>query len=231
MSALEILAVIGIIGFVIFRQIQGEPLRGKRTVVLPAILTAIGFSDLRGNSGHLQPADVTCLVIGAIGAAVIGAGFGTIMRLESRNGYLWAQLPVRGLWLWGALVAWRVAAMALAGAMHAHVAASSSTLLFSLGVNRLAQAAVIMLRALAVGVPFAPEKDGRSFMASTFERNNPVSFERNSTASRGEVPSASAAFKHVRATWQGASDRSDWPAADAQQSGPEDARFQPWQRS
>jgi hypothetical protein len=222
-SALEILAVIGIIGFVIFRQIQGEPLRGKRTVVLPAILTVIGFSDLRGNSGHLQPADVTCLVVGAIGAAAIGAGFGTMMRLESRNGYLWAQLPVRGLWLWGALVLWRVAAMALAGAMHAHVAASSSTLLFSLGVNRLAQAAVIMLRALAVGVPFAPEKDGTSFMASTFERNR--------TGSRGEVPSASAAFKHVRATWQGEGDRNDWSAADSRQPAHDDARFQPWQRS
>jgi hypothetical protein len=157
MSALEILAVIGVIGFVIFRQIQGEPLRGKRTIVLPAVLTVIGFSDLRGNGGHLQPADVTCLAIGAIGSAVIGVGFGLITRLESRNGYLWAQLPVRGLWLWGALVAWRVAAMALAGAVHAHVAASSSTLLFSLGINRLAQGAVIMLRALAMGVPFAPD--------------------------------------------------------------------------
>lgn len=223
MSALEILAVIGVIGFVIFRQIQGEPLRGKRTVVLPAILTVVGFSDLRGNGGHLQPADITCLVVGAIGAAAIGAGFGTMMRLESRNGYLWAQLPVRGLWLWVALVIWRVAAMALAGAMHAHVAASSSTLLFSLGVNRLAQAAVIMLRALAVGVPFAPEKDGTSFMASAFERNRVVS--------RGEVPSASAAFKHVRATWQGEGGRNDWSAADSRQPAQEDARFQPWQRS
>jgi len=222
-SALEILAVIGIIGFVIFRQIQGEPLRGKRTVVLPAILTVIGFSDLHGNGGHMQPADVTCLVIGALGSAVIGAGFGVMMRLEARDGYLWARLPVRGLWLWGALVAWRVAAMAMAGAAHAHVAASSSTLLFSLGVNRLAQAAVIMLRALAMGVPFAPEKDGTSFMASAFERNH--------TASRGRVPSAGAAFNHGRSTWQGEHDRSDWSAADPQQPASDDARFQPWRRS
>jgi hypothetical protein len=222
-SALEILAVIGVVGLVIFRQVRGEPLRGKRTVVLPAILTVIGFSDLHGNAGHLQPADVTCLVIGTIGSALIGVGFGTMMRLEARNGYLWAQLPVRGLWLWVALAAWRVAAMALAGAMHANVAASSSTLLFSLGINRLAQAAVIMLRALAVGVPFAPEKDGTSFMASAFERNR--------SGSRGAVPSTSAAFNHVRSAWQGESDRSDWSAGDSQQSAPDDERFQPWQRS
>ncbi len=225
MSALEILAVIGIIGFVIFRQIQGEPLRGKRTVVLPAILTVIGFSDLHGNGGHLQSADVTCLVIGALGSAVIGAGFGAMMRLEGRNGYLWAQLPVRGLWLWGALLAWRLVAIALAGALHAHVAASSSTLLFSLGVNRLAQAAVIMLRALAAGVPFAPEKDGASFMASAFERDRGVP--------RGRVPSAGDAFNQARSTWQGERDRSDWSVADAdpRQPAADDARYQPWQRS
>jgi hypothetical protein len=54
--------------------------------------------------------------------------------------------------------------------MHAHVAASSSTLLFSLGVNRLAQAGVIMWRAMAIGVPFAPEKDGKVFMSGVFDR-------------------------------------------------------------
>lgn len=171
MAALEILAVVGVIGYIIFRQVQGEPLRGKRAVLLPAILTVIGFTDLHGTGGaHLQPSDVTAIVVGAAGSAVIGLAFGAIMWLESRDGYLWAQLPVRGLWLWGALFAWRGVAFVLATAMHAHVAASSSTLLFSLGVNRLAQAGVIMWRAMAIGVPFAPEKDGKVFMAGAFDR-------------------------------------------------------------
>lgn len=231
MSTLEILVVIGIIGLVIFRQVRGEPLRGKRTVVLPAILTVIGFSDLHGNAGHLQPADVTCLVIATIGSALIGVGFGTMMRLEARDGYLWAQLPVRGLWLWAALAAWRVAAMALAGAVHAHVAASSSTLLFSLGVNRLAQAAVIMLRSLAVGVPFAPEKDGTSFMASAFDRSRDRSRGRDRSVLRGAVPSTRDAFNHVRSNWQGEGDRSGWSVGESQQAATDDARFQPWQRS
>lgn len=171
MSALEILAVVAIIGYVIFRQVLGEPLRGKRAVLLPVILTVIGFTDLHGAHGtHLQPADLACLVIGALGSAVIGAAFGLIMRLESRNGYLWAQLPLRGLWLWAALVGWRGLVFVLAAALHAPVAASSATLLFSLGVNRLAQAAVILPRAMAAEVPFAPEKDGRIFLAGAFDR-------------------------------------------------------------
>ena len=174
MSALEILAVIGIIGFVIFKQVRGEALRGKRAVLLPAILTVIGFTNLHAaNGAHLQRADIICIVIGAIGSALIGLGFGAITRLESRGGYLWAQLPVWGLWLWGAMFAWRAVSYVLAVSMHAHVAASSSTLLFGLGLNRLAQAAVVVPRAMSMGVPFAPEKDGSSFLSGLFENGGP----------------------------------------------------------
>ena len=171
MSAIEILAVIGIIGYVIFRQVQGEPLRGKRTMLLPAILTVIGLLNLHGSAdAHVTGTDVACIVVGTAGSAAIGLAFGAIMRLESRGGYLWAQLPLRGLWLWAAMIAWRVVVILLATGLHAHVAASASTLLLSLGVNRLAQAAVIAARAMAMGVPFAPEKDGKIFMADTFSR-------------------------------------------------------------
>jgi hypothetical protein len=167
-SGLEVIAVIGIIGYIIFRQIQGEPLRGKRAVLLPAILTLIGFMNLRSGGAHLGSADIACIVIGAAGSAAIGLAFGAVTRLQSRDGYLWAQLPLRGLWLWAALVGWRVLVMLVATGMHAHVAASAATLLLSLGINRLAQAVVIVPRAMAMGIPFAPEKNGRVFMADTF---------------------------------------------------------------
>ena len=167
MSAIEILAVIGVIGYVIYQQIKGQPLRGKRTVLLPAILTVIGFMNLRSGGVHLTGDDIACLVAGTAGSAAIGLAFGAVTRLESRDGYLWAQLPLRGLWLWAALVAWRVVVILLASGLHANVAASSATLLLSLGVNRLGQAAVIVARATGMGVPFAPEKNGRVFMAGT----------------------------------------------------------------
>jgi hypothetical protein len=38
---LEVLAVIGIIGFVIYQQLAGQLLQGKRVVVLPAVVTVI----------------------------------------------------------------------------------------------------------------------------------------------------------------------------------------------
>jgi hypothetical protein len=45
-EVIRVLAVIAIIGYVIGCQLMGEPLRGKRVVVLPVILAVIGVVDL-----------------------------------------------------------------------------------------------------------------------------------------------------------------------------------------
>jgi hypothetical protein len=158
MSWLEILAVIGVIGFVIYQQVAGQPVQGRRLIAAPAILTVVGFLDLHG-ARHLHPADIVWLTVGAIGSVLIGLAFGAVTRLEERNGALWSRLPLRGLWLWAGLIAWRVLIAVIAAKSGAHVAASATPLLFTLGLNRLAQAAVIAARAMAAGIPFAPEKN------------------------------------------------------------------------
>ena len=164
MSWLEIPAVIAVIGFVIYQQIAGQKIQGKRLVVLPVVLTIIGFADLHG-ARHLHTADYLWLTVGAIGALLIGLALGAITRLGSRDGVLWAKMPLRGLWLWAALIAWRGLIMVIAARAGAHVAASTTPLLFTLGLNRLGQAAVITPRAMLAGIPFAPEKDGRTFLS------------------------------------------------------------------
>jgi hypothetical protein len=166
-SWLEILAVIGIIGFVIYQQLAGQLIRGKRLVVLPVVVTVIGFLNLRGH--HLGSADIAWLAVGAAGSLLIGLAFGAMTRLESRDGVLWGKLPLRGAWLWVALIAWRAVVMVLAARTGAHVAASTTPLLFTLGLNRVGQAAVISVRAMLSGIPFAPEKDGRTFLGGAFD--------------------------------------------------------------
>jgi hypothetical protein len=77
-------------------------------------------------------------------------------------------MPLRGLWLWAGLLGWRLLVMVLAARTGAHVAASTTPLLFTLGLNRVGQAAVIASRAMLAGIPFAPEKDGRTFLGGAF---------------------------------------------------------------
>jgi hypothetical protein len=170
-AAVRIIAVIAVIGYVIGRQLMGEPLRGRRVVVLPVILTIIGVSDLGDSAHHLQVVDEVSLVISGLIVATIGAGQGWLMRLESRNGVLWGQAPAASLWLWLLLVVSRLLMTGIADWMHAHVAAGASTILLMLGVNRLAQAAVIVPRAMSAGIPFAPEKDGKPFLAGLIDQS------------------------------------------------------------
>lgn len=162
MDALKVIAVVAIVCYVIGRQFVGEPLRAKRLVVLPAALTVIGIVDLAKETRHLAAVDLACLIISGVLASGIGLAQGRMMRLSARDGYLWGKMPAVSLWLWVGLIGTRVVMMLVASGLGAEVAASTTPMLAMLGLNRLGQAAAIVPRALATGVPFAPEQNGRS---------------------------------------------------------------------
>ncbi len=170
MSLLTVLVVVGVIVYVIGQQLVGSALSGKRMVVLPAVLTVIGILDITGHRSPPGATDIVLLVVSAVIAIAIGAGLGAMTHLERRDGFLWAQLPMRGLWLWGGLIISRLVITGVAHAAGAHVAAGTTAILLMLGLNRAAQALVVVPRAIAAGIPFAPEKDGTVFGASWFSR-------------------------------------------------------------
>jgi hypothetical protein len=171
MSFLTVLVAIGIIIYVIGQQLLGSALSGKRVVVLPAVLTVIGIIDVSGQKSHLAATDIVLLVVSAAIAIATGAGLGALTRLERRDGYLWAQLPKRGLWLWGGLIVSRLVIIGIAHASGADAAAGTAAILLMLALNRGAQALVVVPRAIAAGIPFAPEKDGSVFGANWFSRS------------------------------------------------------------
>jgi hypothetical protein len=170
--ALTVAAVLAVIIYVIGRQLRGEPLRAKRVLVVPAVLAVVGLVDLSGSKG-VNAADIACIIASALLATGIGVAQGAKMQLELRDGGLWGQMPVRSLWLWGALIVSRVAVTVVAVPLGAHIASSTGSILLMLGVNRLAQAAVITLRALAAGIPFAAEKDGKTLLPGLLGQPTP----------------------------------------------------------
>lgn len=172
MSVLEILAVVAIVVYVIGRQLIGEPLRGRRLLLLPVILVVIGATSLTGHGQHFVASDIIIIGVGGLVAAGIGVAQGFRMRLDSRNGTLWGQMPVSSLWWWLALVISRVIMITVASAIGAHIAAGTAPILLTLGINRLAQAAVVAPRALAAGISFSPEKNGSTFLGGVFGDNH-----------------------------------------------------------
>jgi hypothetical protein len=146
--------IVGVVIYSISCQVRGQALQGTRMALLPAGLIVFGLVDMV-HMPAVGPADIACIAAGAVVAAAIGLAQGAQMRLEERNGSLWGQLPVKGLWLWAALIISRVAITVVAHAAGAGAAASLDSIIFVLGLNRLAQTGTIAARAAKAGLPIA----------------------------------------------------------------------------
>jgi hypothetical protein len=153
-NLVEIAVLVAAVGYVIFNQVKGQSLHGRQLVLLPAVLIVLGVTGLAGMSG-VSAAAVACLAASALIAAAIGLGQGAMTRLEVRDGTLWGRLPRRGLWLWAALIASRVAIVVVAHVIGADAAASLDSIVLALGINRLAQAGVIAARSARTEAPLA----------------------------------------------------------------------------
>jgi hypothetical protein len=146
--------ILGVVIYSVYIQVRGQAVQWARMALLPAGLVLFGFAEMVHVPG-IGPADIACIAASAAAAVAIGLGQGAQMRLEDRNGSLWAKLPVRGLWFWAALIASRIAIMFVAHAIGAEAAASFDSIIFVLGLNRLAQAGTVAGRAAKAGLPVA----------------------------------------------------------------------------
>ncbi|MFJ4674311.1 hypothetical protein [Kitasatospora sp. NPDC088783] len=159
-TLLRVLPVLVTVAAVAVRQWRGGPLRPRRVLLAPLLLLVLGLFTRAGLGGPaallaLAPADAVLLAVAAAGAAAVGAGQGRTLRLEDRAGVLWARMPAAGLCWWPVLAGLRAATAHAGAAAGAHAAASGATAVLFLGANRLGQAAVLLPRARATGLPSA----------------------------------------------------------------------------
>ena len=157
-SPLTILLAVTAVGYVLWSRMKGQPLKAKRLLVLPAVLTVLGITDLTGSSApHLTPKDIAFLVVGAGISAVLGAARGATIELYPQGGELWQRYRPVTVGLWITLIAAKLIVMVIAGAARASAGGGTSSLLLTLGVSLLAEAAIVGPRALSTGLPFATD--------------------------------------------------------------------------
>jgi hypothetical protein len=157
-----ILVVVAAVGYVLWSRMQGRPLQLRRLVLLPVILAVLGISDLTGSSApHLTPKDIAFLAAGIVLSAVLGAARGATIQLYPNQGELWQRYRPSTVALWIALIAAKVVLLAIAGSAGASAGGGTNSLLLSLGISLLAEAAVVGPRAMATGVPFAARRPQR----------------------------------------------------------------------
>ncbi|MGW2398986.1 DUF1453 domain-containing protein [Kitasatospora sp. NPDC001664] len=134
------------------RRVRGEVLDLRGLVAVPAVLTALGLASLVRAEG-LTAADYALAVPGLLLGLGSGALRGATVRLSVRNGVLHQHYTVRTF----AVLLLSAATMAgygvLATRLGLHHEARPTEL--GLGVSFLGESAVLVLRGLATGTPFA----------------------------------------------------------------------------
>jgi hypothetical protein len=159
MNLLTGLLALAAIAYVLFRRLAGEPLEGRRLVVLPLVLLIVGVTQLNG--AHVTPLDVTLLVIGGAVAALLGAVRGLTVHVYAKGGHLWYRYRPVTIVVWAASLLLRLGQTVAGHALGADAKVMGAALLPVLGLSLLAEGMVVGKRALATGVPFAPQGSRR----------------------------------------------------------------------
>lgn len=147
LSALATIAIYaGLIGFVLYRQMRAQPLRGRRLVLLPAVLGLFAFQQLAR-----QPLDglgtAALLVLSLAVGAAAGLWRGTTFRLWDQQGAVYVKGSRMTLVAWAALIAARLPFAVVSYEAKLPQGLVIGELLLALAVTFAAQNAVVWMRA------------------------------------------------------------------------------------
>ncbi|GAA3556192.1 hypothetical protein GCM10022222_44750 [Amycolatopsis ultiminotia] len=144
---LEAVLIVAAIGYLLLRRLAGQPAQAKQMLVVPAVLTVIGLSDVK-DVVH-SPLALGFLVVTALLSAGIGALRGASIRLFEREGVVYMRYTAVTVVLLVVNVAVKFGANLLLGAIdQSQVAVLGNTLMLTLGVSMLLEGVVTMGRAL-----------------------------------------------------------------------------------
>ena len=161
-NALNYVVIAALVVWVLTRQLKARPVVARKLFVLPIILAVVGIGSLDSavpKGAHFTSTDATWLAVDLTATVVFGVLRGVSIRLYPEDGVLWRK----GTWLtlagWLLSFAVRAGIGVLAADNGAKVVASSA-LMLSFGVSLGVQGAIVYLRGLQAGVPFASEPRG-----------------------------------------------------------------------
>lgn len=166
---LEIVLIIAAICYVLGRRLLGEPAEAKRMLVLPAVLTVIGLSNL---TGALTSPVAIVFLAGSIALSVLlGLARGATVKLSQRNGFVMMRYTAMTVVLWVVNIAVKLGAGVLLGLVDPAAAHSSSnTLMLTMGVGMLVEGLTVLAKAMRGNgrIIWQQGKDGQPHTTSPF---------------------------------------------------------------
>lgn len=163
----EIVLIVAAVGYLMVRRLIGEPAQAKQMLILPAVLTVVGFSTL---SGEVKtPASVVFLIGTAAISVVLGLLRGASVRISQRDGIAFVRYTAVTIGLWVANIVVKVGVNLALNAFDPQAAGGTGkSMLLTIGVGVLAEGLVVLYRALRAGhqVMWAQGKDGAPAQSS-----------------------------------------------------------------
>ncbi|MEU4892555.1 DUF1453 domain-containing protein [Streptomyces sp. NPDC044780] len=158
MSPLDIVLIVGGVGYILARRMIGELLQAKAMLVAPVALSVVGVFRVR-DALPLSAAAIALIAAGCLLSVVVGLLRGTTVHLGERDGVLWMRYRVSTLLLWLVNGVLKVAMIPVEHAVSpASAHAANQAVLLSIGLGVLAETLVVLGRAMRTGSTVVWEK-------------------------------------------------------------------------
>lgn len=143
---IEIILVVALVAYVLIRRVAGQPAQGKKLLLLPVVILAIGVLSL---SHTWSPVAVGFLVATTGISFIIGILRGVSVKLFEKDGIVWMRYTGKTVALWVFNIVIKIAAaVALAVVNPTAAHQESSGLLISLGMGILMEGVIVANKAL-----------------------------------------------------------------------------------
>jgi hypothetical protein len=146
MTVANILIYVVLIGYILFKRVQGQPVKAGRSLfVLPVLLVVLGIGDVT-QGATVKPLEITLTVIGATIAFGLGLLRGRADKLSDRNGYRFVQWGAASLILFAGNIAAKLMLDLIGLAAGSSGSVVGKSLLLTFGLTLLGEAIVIWIR-------------------------------------------------------------------------------------
>jgi hypothetical protein len=148
MSFANVVLYVLILGFIVYRRVQGKPVvSAKKLFLLPVVVTVLGYQDL----GHkpLSTVDVGFAVAGCGLSLALGALRGSLDKISTRDGSPWVRWGAASVIVFMVNIAAKLVLDVVSVVAGGTSSGATSSLVLAAGLMLLGEAAVIWLRAEA----------------------------------------------------------------------------------
>jgi hypothetical protein len=142
----SILIYVGLIGYIGYRRVQGQPVKASRQLfALPVVLVVLGFLDVT-QGASLKSIAIVLTVIGAVAAFGLGLLRGRADTLSDRNGSLFMQWGKVSLLLFAGNIAVKLVLDLIGLAAGSTGSTVGKSLLLTFGLTLLGEAIGLRIR-------------------------------------------------------------------------------------